>query len=71
MKITMDMSREAYKIASKVYSKQIMRTEGKFEINRITGMNEGSASAFITIYLAMMDGEEYKRLSIMRQINFC
>ncbi|MEH7495751.1 hypothetical protein [Neobacillus niacini] len=37
------------------------RTEGKTEINKLTGMNEGSAQAFITIFLAMMNGEEYKR----------
>lgn len=39
------------------------RNEGKNEneINRVTGMSEGSAQAFITIFLAMMDGTEYKR----------
>ncbi|MCH4826374.1 hypothetical protein [Planococcus halocryophilus] len=61
MKITMTMTKEAYKVAIKVYSRQLTRTEGKIEINRLSGMNEGSAQAFITIFLAMMDGEEYKR----------
>ncbi|ALP38221.1 hypothetical protein ASL14_20635 [Paenibacillus sp. IHB B 3084] len=61
MKITMDMSELAYEIAKKVYSGRITRTEGKKEINKMTGMNEGSAQAFITIFLAMMNGEVYKR----------
>ena len=57
----MEMSKGAYEIAKKVYSGQITRNEGKIEINRVTGMTEGSAQAFITIFLAMMNGEEYKR----------
>lgn len=61
MKITMDMSKDAYEIAKKVYSGKLTRNEGKVEINRATGMSEGSAQAFITIFLAMMDGEVYKR----------
>ncbi|EEG79112.1 hypothetical protein [Dethiobacter alkaliphilus] len=61
MKITMEMSKGAYEVAKKVYSGQLSRTEGKVEINRVTSMNEGSAQAFITIFLAMMNGDEYKR----------
>nr|WP_154982817.1 hypothetical protein [Paenibacillus xylanexedens] len=61
MKITLEMSGVAYEIAKKVYSGQITRTEGKMEIHKTTGMNEGSAQAFITIFLAMMSGEVYKR----------
>jgi 5-methylcytosine-specific restriction protein A len=61
MKITIEMSKGAYEIAKKVYSGKISRSEGKIEINKVTGMNEGSAQAFITIFLAMMNGEEYKR----------
>lgn len=61
MKITMEMSKGAYEIAKKVYSGQMTRSEGKIIINRDTGMSEGSAQAFITIFLAMMNGEEYKR----------
>lgn len=57
----MEMSKGAYKVAKKVYSKEMSRSEGKIEIHRITGMAEGSAQAFITIFLAMMNGEEYKR----------
>lgn len=61
MKITLEMSKGAYIIAKKVYSGQLTRKEGQIEINEATGMNEGSAQAFITIFLAMMNGEEYKR----------
>ncbi|NOU99519.1 hypothetical protein [Paenibacillus planticolens] len=61
MKITMEMSKGAYEIAKKVYLGKMTRGEGKVEINRVTGMNEGSAQAFITIFLAMMNGEVYKR----------
>ena len=61
MKITMEMSKDAYEVAKKVYLGQLTRKEGKIEINKTTGMNEGSAQAFITIFLAMMNGEEYKR----------
>lgn len=61
MKITMQMSTGAYDIAKKVYFGKLTRNEGKIEINEITGMSEGSAQAFITIFLAMMNGGEYKR----------
>jgi 5-methylcytosine-specific restriction enzyme A len=61
MKITFEMSKGAYEIAKKVYLGQLSRSEGKLKINRVTGMSEGSAQAFITIFLAMMSGEEYKR----------
>jgi 5-methylcytosine-specific restriction enzyme A len=61
MKINMKMSKDAYEMAKQVYFGQLTRLEGKIEINKVTGMNEGSAQAFITIFLAMMNGEEYKR----------
>ena len=61
MKITIKMSKGAYEVAKKVYSGQLTRNEGKVEINKATDMNEGSAQAFITIFLAMMNGEKYKR----------
>lgn len=61
MKITMEMSIGAYEIVRKVYAGKLTRNNGKIEINKVTGMNEGSAQAFITIFLAMMSGEVYKR----------
>ncbi|GIO34661.1 MULTISPECIES: hypothetical protein [Paenibacillus] len=60
-KITLEMSKGAYEIAKKVYSNQMTRTAGSVEINRVTGMNQSSAHAFITIFLAMMNSEVYKR----------
>lgn len=61
MAITMEMSKGAYEIAKKVYSKQLSRIQGAIEINKQTGMNEASAGAFITIFMGMMEGEVYKR----------
>ena len=61
MKITIDMSNGAYKIAKKVYSGEMTRTEAKMKINQVTGMNEVSAQAFVTIFLSMISGEKYKR----------
>ncbi len=61
MKITFEMSEGAYEAAKKVYAGSLTRNEGKIEINRRTGMSEGSAQAFVTIFLAMMNGEVYKR----------
>ena len=52
LKITMEMSRGAYEV------NQITRTEGKIEIHRRTGMNEGSAQ-----------GKNIKEPLIMRQIS--
>lgn len=61
MKITVEMSKGAYEIAKRVHSGELTRTEGKISIAKETSMNEGSAQAFITIFLAMMSGEVYKR----------
>ncbi|AIQ62464.1 hypothetical protein PSTEL_04420 [Paenibacillus stellifer] len=61
MEITLDMSKGALIIAKKVFSGELTRSEGKIEINKRTGMNEGSAQDFITIFLAMMSGKVYKR----------
>ncbi|OEH86081.1 hypothetical protein BHU72_14225 [Desulfuribacillus stibiiarsenatis] len=61
MKITIEMSEGAYEIAKKVFSGVYSRVEGKILIAQRTGMNEGSAQDFITIFLAMMDGKVYKR----------
>lgn len=61
MRITMEMSKGAYEVVKKVYSGQLTRNQGKIKINNSTGKNEGSAQAFITIFLAMMNGEVYKR----------
>lgn len=61
MVITIEMSIEAYKTAQKIYEGLLTKTEGKKEIHLLTGMNEGSAHDYITIFLAMMSGSVYKR----------
>ncbi|WP_392455310.1 hypothetical protein ACF3OH_00465 [Chryseomicrobium aureum] len=61
MEITMDMTRGSYRILKSVYEGRMSRTQGKEEIHKTTGMNASSASAIITIFLAMMEGEVYKR----------
>lgn len=60
MEITMKMSKNACEVAKKVYSGQLTRKEGKIEINKVTGMNEGSALAFITYYIFGYD--EWRRI---------
>lgn len=60
-KITLQMVREAYPIIKKVWNEEISRDRAKFEIEKKTGMNNGSAQALITIFLSMMKGEVYKR----------
>lgn len=61
MKITMDMSIGAYVVAKRVWEGSLTRTEAKSIIAKNTGMCEGSAFDFITIFLAMMKGVVYKR----------
>jgi hypothetical protein len=56
-----DMIEVAYNIAKQVYEGAIGRSEGKEEIARRTGMNSGSSGDYISAFLAMMDGEAYKR----------
>ena len=51
----------AYSIAKQVHNGTMGRSEGKDEIARRTNMNPGSASDYISAFLAMMDGVEYKR----------
>jgi hypothetical protein len=55
------MAEVAYRIAKKVYLGDLGRTEGRNEIVKLTGMNEGSAGDYVTDFLAMMNGEQYAR----------
>lgn len=41
----------AYKYAKKVYNGELTRQEGKTAVGRATGMNEGSAQAYISDFL--------------------
>lgn len=55
------MVKAAYEIGKKVYVKEVGRMNAKYEVNRISGMETGSAQDYITVLLAMLDGEEYHR----------
>lgn len=59
--ITNEMVSTAYEYAKKVYSGELTRNEGKFEIAKISGINPGSAQDLITDFLAMMEGSVYHR----------
>lgn len=61
-KITNEMVHQAYEIAKQVYHGTLRRTEGKNEIVRLAGMGAGSASDYITNFLAMMEGNRYVRV---------
>lgn len=61
MKITNEMVEYAYDIAKLVYGGILSRTEGKKKIHEDTGMKEGSANDYITVFLEMMAGNEYHR----------
>lgn len=60
-KITNEMVHQSYTTAKKVYQGILSRMDGKLEIAKLTGMGTGSAGDYITVFLAMMDGECYKR----------
>ncbi|WP_286228505.1 hypothetical protein [Neobacillus mesonae] len=60
-KITSEMVKIAYEYAKKVYSGNLTRQEGKLAISKETGMNPGSAQDYITGFLAMIEGREYRR----------
>lgn len=60
-KITNEMVEFAYIYAKRVYSGELTRNEGKTEVSKITGMNEGSAQDIIGDFLAMIEGKEYRR----------
>jgi len=59
--ISSDMVEVAYGVARQVHSGTLGRSEGKEEIASRTGMNQGSAGDYISAFLSMMDGVEYKR----------
>lgn len=61
MKITKEMVEQAYLFAKKVYAQEMPRDISKFKVNDVSGMNMGSAQDYITVFLAMMEGMEYRR----------
>ena len=60
-KITNNMIPHAYDIAKKVYEGQMGLSEGKIEINRLSGMTFGSTGAYINNLHYMLSGERYTR----------
>lgn len=50
MRITKEMVEMAYEYGKKVYNGQLTRTKAKVEINRLTGMDTGSAQDYITVF---------------------
>lgn len=61
MQITNNMICIAYDVGTRIYFSKMSRTEGSVEISKLTGMNLVSASDYITVLLAMLNGECYKR----------
>lgn len=61
MKIDTSMIESAYFYAKKVRTDEITRNEGKERTHDETGMEIGSAQDYITVFLDMMEGNEYKR----------
>lgn len=60
-KISKNMIICAYTVAKKVHNGMLGREEGAEKISNDSGMSKGSASDYITIFLAMMEGREYQR----------
>ena len=61
MKITEEMSREAYLVAREVYRDTIGRDAGVSDLSTRVGMNSGSASDLVDNLRHMLDGEIYHR----------
>lgn len=59
--ITNDMVHYAYEISKKVYAGSLGRQAGGIEVSRQSGMGVGSAQGYITVFLAMLEGNCYKR----------
>lgn len=60
-KITNEMVEYTYSMATKVYSAEINRKDAMSDISAKTGMNKGSASDYIKVFVDMMNGRCYKR----------
>ena len=59
--ITDVMIAQSYSSAKKVHEGKIPRTQASTEVSTLTGMDSGSASAYITVFLDMIGGQAYKR----------
>lgn len=61
MIISKNMVEQAYLFGKRVYLNEVSRNQAKFEVNSVSGMDIGSAHDYITVFLSMMDGLEYRR----------
>lgn len=61
MKITVEMTKAAFKVAKNVYEKKNSRKEGIENLHSSHGMNKGTASDLISNFNYMMNGERYAR----------
>lgn len=59
--INEDMIKAAYEYSRKVFHNEIDFTVAVDKINLMTGMDRGSAQAYVHVFQKMMDGTEYKR----------
>jgi len=60
-KITQDMIETSYEFARKVYDRNIELKKALDEIELKSGMERGSALAYLNVFCCMLDGKEYHR----------
>jgi RecB family endonuclease NucS len=60
--ITLEMAKQAYIVAQKVYNNEIDRKSGIKIIHDNYGMNENSAAMYINNFRCLMNGQEYGRI---------
>ncbi|MDH6674344.1 5-methylcytosine-specific restriction protein A [Paenibacillus sp. LBL] len=59
--ITEEMIQVVYQYSKKVYHNEILLSVAMDQVNKQSGMNGGSALAYIHVFGKMMDGQEYRR----------
>jgi hypothetical protein len=59
--ITNNMIQSSYDFSRKVYHNQLELNKALNEINNRTGMDRGSANAYVHVFSQMMQGKEYRR----------
>ena len=61
MIITPEMTHIGYEVCKDVFAGKLTRQEKKKKISNISGMCIGSAIAYVTVFIAMMEGKKYTR----------
>jgi hypothetical protein len=59
--INEEMIKATYTYGQKVYHNQLDMKKALDEIESLTGMDRGSASAYLHVFSSMMKGKEYQR----------